>query len=671
MKIKIQENTNDCGFSILNYFYKKEFRKNIDITTLKNEADISSEGISIFEMKKIANLINLNLNTYEIKFEKLINKNIKNFVAIILKDGYFHFIVVKKICRDYFLCLDPSVGKVKISFSEMKKIYLKTVIFFEKINSKNNILLKNNKVNLPSFKKTYFLFCIIFLLKIFVSFLSNFYIKTTIENIIPFKNISLLNQNLIFFTILTITNCFLFFLSFLIFNYLKINYEKFFYKKVLQKIKKDNFYLRKAGKTEIIKKINLIPLASEFKINYKFLLYLEIMSLFISALILWKISWLLFIFSTILMSVYLLVNIFFSLLIKGKYVLNLKNSQNFFISYYDLINSQTETIEENLKNLLVLKVNKNLGMFQQFNFIFLKSNFISSFFSNFINGFIPIIIFYLGNIYFFKKEISISSLFLFINLLFCFFIPTKKISDLLINYKSQKEIFNLVTNMLKINPKKNAYNFYFLKNKDHKKIIYFKDFSFKINPVEKMKIPELIINKNLRIQGRNSSGKSTFLRIIKSKNNNFLQNFYNYEKFNPKILYLGSKDPIFNILISDSIHYQNPKLKINFEQNSEKFKLRKFLLKNNINIQKKIIDNGDSLSFGQKQIINLMKIFSQKYDFIILDEALENIDENNIKFLKKSILSYQKDAIFLEVSHNKKFITENNYEELNIEKYKI
>ena len=67
-------------------------------------------------------------------------------------------------------------------------------------------------------------------------------------------------------------------------------------------------------------------------------------------------------------------------------------------------------------------------------------------------------------------------------------------------------------------------------------------------------------------------------------------------------------------------------------------------------------NNASNVSSGQKQIINILRLFAFKYELIILDEAFENVDRKNIKFLSNRILDYQ-DSIFVEISHSKKYLT--------------
>jgi bacteriocin exporter and processing endoprotease C39 len=70
------------------------------------------------------------------------------------------------------------------------------------------------------------------------------------------------------------------------------------------------------------------------------------------------------------------------------------------------------------------------------------------------------------------------------------------------------------------------------------------------------------------------------------------------------------------------------------------------------------------LSSGQRQIINLLKLFCFDYDLILFDEAFENISSDVFPDIKKAILEVQPQALFIEISHNKHYICDKNIIEL-------
>nr|WP_318027920.1 ATP-binding cassette domain-containing protein [Mycoplasmopsis bovis] len=88
----------------------------------------------------------------------------------------------------------------------------------------------------------------------------------------------------------------------------------------------------------------------------------------------------------------------------------------------------------------------------------------------------------------------------------------------------------------------------------------------------------------------------------------------------------------------------------------------------NINLNTEIYNNASNLSSGQKQIILLFRLLTKKYKVVMLDEAFENISSDNALMLKNAIRDYQKEALFIEISHSNNFVhrgKEVNFDEIN------
>lgn len=102
----------------------------------------------------------------------------------------------------------------------------------------------------------------------------------------------------------------------------------------------------------------------------------------------------------------------------------------------------------------------------------------------------------------------------------------------------------------------------------------------------------------------------------------------------------------------------------------QKYNLFHFLLANNIKLNQKIINGGVNFSLGQKQIIKLLPLFTQEFDLILLDEAFDNLSSANFEFLKQCITDFQQTAIFIEVSHCKRYLFPESIE-FSLNEYKI
>lgn len=156
-------------------------------------------------------------------------------------------------------------------------------------------------------------------------------------------------------------------------------------------------------------------------------------------------------------------------------------------------------------------------------------------------------------------------------------------------------------------------------------------------------------NKKYLITGENGIGKSSLIKLLLGEIDNYKGNIYinniNLKNIDKKSLfnnieYIDSTNFIFNYSIYDNISLFN-------DRNDEK--INKILNKLNLNIENNEI-NENNLSTGQKQRINLARIFYNKKNTIILDEALTNIDKDNLEKIMNLLFNQNKFIIL--ISHN-------------------
>lgn len=187
-------------------------------------------------------------------------------------------------------------------------------------------------------------------------------------------------------------------------------------------------------------------------------------------------------------------------------------------------------------------------------------------------------------------------------------------------------------------------------NYETKEII--KNFSFKIEK-----------DKKYEIIGESGTGKSSLIKAILGLipyNGSIYLNNINLEDINMKSMY----DKIEYINDENKIIYANIYDNISLFSDYSKSKIDAILSKMNLNnISKDLILSDDNISTGEKQRINLARILYNKKEFLILDEAMANIDKNNSKNISEYINSFNNGLIYI-THHSNEYINFN--EILNI-----
>ena len=84
--------------------------------------------------------------------------------------------------------------------------------------------------------------------------------------------------------------------------------------------------------------------------------------------------------------------------------------------------------------------------------------------------------------------------------------------------------------------------------------------------------------------------------------------------------------------------------------------------KNKFNLNLKISENGNNLSFGEKQIICIIRALIKKNNILILDEATSNIDLELEEKIFNIIYKYKKESTIITISHRVKNLK--NYDKI-------
>ncbi|MDR0270284.1 cysteine peptidase family C39 domain-containing protein [Paenibacillus sp.] len=123
-----------CCLAMLSAYYQKE----VSLYSLRERADIGPNGITLLQLKKIAESLGFDVKAYRIES---INQFKQVTLPAILHWNHEHFVVLEKIDRNNAHIVDPPFGRIKLSlknFSEQFTGFLMTVDLTEQFDAEKS-----------------------------------------------------------------------------------------------------------------------------------------------------------------------------------------------------------------------------------------------------------------------------------------------------------------------------------------------------------------------------------------------------------------------------------------------------------------------------------------------------------------------------------------------------
>ena len=227
-----------------------------------------------------------------------------------------------------------------------------------------------------------------------------------------------------------------------------------------------------------------------------------------------------------------------------------------------------------------------------------------------------------------------------------------------INY-SEAALNNLVSYFAKeVTKNEKMINF---KNKIELKDIFF-SYDNKENIFKNLNI-SIPKNSCIGIKGSNGSGKSTFVDIIsgllKPTSGKILIDEITYESLDntnwiSKFGYVQQKLFFFEETLEFNITLEKNKKNINYDKLSniiKQIKLDEFLDQRKLTLKDTLSESAINISGGQAQRIGIARALYNSDDFLIFDEAFNNLDKNSINNLTEIIDRLKNNYTILIISH--------------------
>ncbi len=647
-----QESLKDCGPASLQMIIKY-YNGYTSIEKLRSLMKTDKNGTNAYNLIEAAKILGFEAYGVKTKIEEL-NKNnliLPSIAHVVIENSYSHFLVIYDInyTKKQITIGDPASKIYKLSFEEFNKIWSGVLIILypkEKLNieKKSNIfelifeIIKNNKKDYLN----------IFLLSLFILFFTvviSFYFQFMIDNI---SHKLYIIQLFLFFLGLTLlkslTNYFRSELVLILKQKIDFSLTLGVFKQIIN-LPYQYYKTRSTG--DVISRIGDLENIKQILNNTIITLFIETPFALIALLILLIYNRLLFLVSLITIILYLLL----SLLFRKKFILSINNCQR---NKANVTTCMVESIQgfetikgldinDNISNNLENKYSKYLKeMYQLESSYNLEDNL-----KNTISEFSFLTTILIG-VFLIKESLITIGMLITLNTLISYFLePIKNIINYDYSFKeannSYKRICELFTEI-----KEND----FLKIKGN---ISINNLNFTYdNKKENLKNINLNIkqgNKVLLI-GKSGSGKSTLLKLIKkyyeTSNININDNI-NYSVSN--IAYIAQNE----ILFTDSL-VNNLKLNRNIDYKEIDSVVKmcyvdSIVKNNNLGLNMLIEENGFNLSGGEKQRIILARTLLNKFDILLIDEGLNQIDINLERKILKNIFDKFKDKTIIIVSH--------------------
>lgn len=662
----LQTDEKDCGLIVLTSFFKKYYRKKLNINILKSKVNYSENGINIFSLTNLGEKIGLTLEALQGDFSSFLSLNIdEEIIALILDNNYYHYVIIENKDEEYVYLLDPAKGKIKLKLNDFKNKYLNIIITVNKNGNIDEKYLIHEKLDLFSNNIwSIILMLIMSLLGQILLFGSTYFIKYILDEIIAKNNNEKTLSIFLFFGWV--------FLLRIINNYLnslleqklsrKFQYDllNLFFKKTIHG---KSLSLQKINKSDYIQRLNSIGEISLYYTNVINILFTNSISLLITSICLGIINWKLYILILGISLIKFIIIFYFKKNLHNKYPKLINNQIEITNKNFEIFLNNIYSKNPEYQTLSINKINDLLNAQKELNLSVLNTTNWNKTTITFLNVLEQILIMYIGINFFFSKNLSIGNLLLFNSLIMYIDLPIESLTNFLLNFKIMKQ---------------NIIRFEFIvflaeENKNERCIqkistIKIHNLSFNYDDKKIFDNISLDLDQNIIIEGKNGVGKSTFLKLLyglydEYQGNIFINNeddlkIINLNDFRQKI-YINSNNIYFpNLTIVEFITLKNEKALNTLKHNIEKYNLIELLTYFNLFFDTKIGDGGMNLSSGQRQLINLLQLFCFSYDLILLDEAFENITINVFTKLKDAIKDFQSEALFIEISHSKKYIND-------------
>lgn len=641
-----QVDTSDCGVCCLLSIIR-HYQGNVPLELLKIDTNTTKLGTNAYEIIKAAE--KYGFEGKGIKCELINDLKLPVIAHLNINNEYYHFIVIYKIKENYFIVMDPAVGKIKLNKEKFYTMFTGNVIsliptteiaYLKPNPTLKNIIklfFKNNKLEIIKI-----LFIELFLMIIII--INSF-------------NLKLINNNLNLFTIIFLS-CLLFqiILSIkknkklsILKNVFKLNLTKNFFSHILL-LPLNFIQLKSSG--EILTRIKEINLISDFIINIIFKNIIEILICVFVYVIIFLYNVKVGIILLFFIIIYIFINYLFYKYINPIINEEITNNSDYNSKLNEYINN-LETIKilntySYFYNKFNLKLKEKIVHTIKLEKILLNENVIKDFVSSFA---LLALIFYTTYL-----KINILTIITILNLTNIFFDTLKSLLNDIPFYNYQKNIFIKLSEFFSIKEEK-------LLNEQTNFVPNIKllNVSYSFNKIKTLNYNFYIKEKTfVMIKGKNGSGKSTICKLLTKTLKNYQgtiligdKNIKDYKDFEIRnlISYSNQSAQIFKDTIKNNIILGKNISNDKFNLICKICELESLVQEKSNRYESIIQEKGSNFSGGEIQRIILARTLLTDKKIIILDETLSAVNiRNEIKIIN-NMKKYLKDKTIIYITH--------------------
>lgn len=653
-----QNGIKDCAAASL-LMIIKYYNGYINMETLSDMLETDKNGTTAYNIIKVSTQIGFEAKGIKTSFDKINKDNmiLPCIAHVTLNETYQHYIVIYSInFKSRTLIIgDPQDKIKKLTFNEFEKIWNNIlIVLYPKtpiIRNNNNSLYEYLYSIVKKYKKELLQILIISFVLTCFSIISSFYFKYIIDSLTYPKKYMFLIFFLFLMTYLfRMTTDFCRNRLLIFFNQkLELEINLGIFKQVLSL---PYHYYRNRTTGEIITRISNLDNVRDMISKVFLSLFIDIPLSLISMIILYCINTKLFFITIIILALYVLIVIIFRNPL-NKSIVKAQNDKAIVNSYMVESLNGFETVKGlDIIEYIQTKHEKKYIEYLKSVFSLQKTYTNQLFLKDIVNTLGQAIVIFIGSLFVIDKQLSLGTLLTFNTILAYFLDPIKNVIDLDYIIKEAKISLKKVLDMIEIE-KNNG-----LLKTSVKGNIRINNLSLQLNNKNIINIINLTIKEGdkVMITGKSGSGKSTLLKILMkyysiNRGQLFIDDTdYNDYKKAEGIKYISQQEILFTDTLYNNISLGNNDIN-KFLEIAKICQIDEIVKNNTTGYNMLIEENGFNISGGQKQRIILARSIMQKFNILLIDEGLNQMDINLERQILKSMFKKFADKTIIIISH--------------------